>query len=96
MTCRECKFGVFQDYGYSNYTVEGTDFNCAKRMHPHGEFEPTFDDDERLKFANDCHGYAAGNAVDLCVGDGAEDLAPEQKEVYALHLSHEKGKSCSE
>lgn len=27
-TCNSCKFCVAQDYGYSNYTVEGTDYSC--------------------------------------------------------------------
>jgi hypothetical protein len=27
-TCIECKFCMQQDYGYSNYTVEGTNARC--------------------------------------------------------------------
>lgn len=32
--CFNCKFYMTQDYGYSNYTVEGTDHHCLKQCNP--------------------------------------------------------------
>lgn len=32
--CLNCRFAVHEDFGYSNYTVEGTTFHCGKRLHP--------------------------------------------------------------
>ena len=31
-TCLDCRFAVEEDYGYSNYTVEGTDVHCLKKL----------------------------------------------------------------
>ena len=39
MSCAKCKFAVYQDQGYSNYTVMGTDFFCAKKLHPNDGFD---------------------------------------------------------
>lgn len=32
--CTECKFCVCEDYGYSNYTTEGTTLACLKNANP--------------------------------------------------------------
>ena len=40
--CVKCRFNVEHDYGYSNYTIEGTEVICLKEVHDgfdrwHGE-----------------------------------------------------------
>ena len=64
-TCNECRFAIFADYGYSNYTTDGTYFRCAKRLHPNGEFDRFYGEDKRLDFAQTCPGFEAGEGVQL-------------------------------
>ena len=91
MTCRDCRFAVFRDYGYSNGTVEGSDFNCAKQLHPDGMFEPTFDDDKRLAFAAKCAGFVAGECIDLDVEEeGLAQLSPVQKETWNMFMNQKE------
>ena len=33
-SCNQCKYAIMQDFGYSNYTVEGTTFYCFLKKHP--------------------------------------------------------------
>lgn len=88
-TCRDCQFAVFRDYGYSDYTVEGTEFNCAKQLHLDGEFEPTFDDDKRLKYADECKGFKEGKPIDLWVEANPEkDLEGDQFKVWKLFIKN--------
>lgn len=85
-TCNDCRFGVFEDYGYSNWTVEGTDFSCAKRLHPEGTFDRFYGEDERLKFAEKCPGFEAGTPVSLDVdGEDYAELSEDQKAVLKMH-----------
>ena len=82
-TCNECKFAVFQDDGYSNYTVEGTTFQCRKEIHPDGDFDRFYGTDTRLEHASLCAGFVEGASIDMDVErEGYEDLTAEQKEIY--------------
>lgn len=84
-TCLGCQFGCHIDYGYSNYTVEGTTFRCAKKLHPGGEFDEYYGEDKRLEYAKECPGYEYGEGVSMDVeGEGEGDLTPEQRIVYAM------------
>jgi hypothetical protein len=81
--CAECKFCCFIDYGYSNYTVEGTEFYCAKKLHPAGHFDRFYGEDKRLEYAETCGGFEAGEAIDMDVEEeGLPDLSEEQREIY--------------
>lgn len=85
ITCENCKFGCLFDYGYSNYTTEGTEFFCAKSLHPDGHFDRFYGEDKRLKFAEKCPGFEAGKAIEMdteCQGEA--DLTPEQRAIYDL------------
>lgn len=64
-TCDECKFCLLEDYGYSNYTVEGTYVHCLKRKHPESGFDQFFGEDERLRFAEKCESFTKGDPVFL-------------------------------
>lgn len=41
-SCDDCKFCVYQDYGYSNYTVEGTNISCLADKFE--EYEQSYND----------------------------------------------------
>ncbi len=82
-TCIDCKFAVFQDYGYSNYTTEGTTFECRKSAHPDGNFDRFYGKDERLAYAGKCPQFSEGASIEMdCDGENEANLTPEQKEIY--------------
>lgn len=73
-SCNECKFCVFQDHGYSNYTVEGTDISCLA-----GKFEQYGDgygDDYKIGRATDCEYFNEGPVWSLDV-DGEVEAPSE-------------------
>lgn len=81
--CEGCKFAVFQDTGWSNYTVEGTDFLCSKKLHPDAPFDRWYGEDKRLEFAQNCTGFEAGDPVRMDVDcEGMDDLTDEEKVIY--------------
>lgn len=85
-TCLDCKFHVSVDFGYSNYTVEGTTFNCAKQAHPDGDFDQFYGQEKKLKFAQECAQFEEGEGVDMDVDQMNEpDLTPAQREVYEMY-----------
>jgi|ERR1035437_27739 hypothetical protein len=68
-SCSDCKFCVYQDYGYSNYTVEGTNIYCLA-----GKFddvEDSYDGNDLFGQATDCEFYNQGEPWKLDV-DGEE------------------------
>lgn len=64
--CTTCSFCLKQDYGYSNWTTEGTTLHCLKGLNPalEGQEEPWREEDKKLAAALDvakaCPGYQAG------------------------------------
>lgn len=84
MSCSECKFAIYQDTGYSNYTVEGTDFYCAKGVHPSDGFDTFYGTGPGLEFGNTCTEKVEGWPVSIRVeGDG--DFTDEEQEVLKLY-----------
>jgi hypothetical protein len=89
-TCMTCKYAVHQDFGYSNYTVEGTTFSCAKNLHPAGSFDEFYGEDNRLEHGKDCVGWVHGDGVAMDVDHESEcDLTPEEREVWEMFLASE-------
>jgi hypothetical protein len=87
-TCGNCRFTVNEDFGYSNYTVEGTTFNCAKRLHPDGAFDRFYGEEPKLQYAEQCAGFEAGEPVAIdCECEDVDELSPEQRAIYDLHLA---------
>lgn len=81
--CTDCKFACLIDFGYSNYTTEGTEFFCSKALHPEGHFDEFYGEDKRLEYAQQCGGYEAGHPVEMDVdGENEAELTPEQKDIY--------------
>lgn len=82
-SCNNCKYAIFQDYGYSNYTVEGTEFYCGKKQHPDGHFDRWYGEDARLQFAEKCPTFEAGDPIEMDVeGEAFNSLSYEQRSIY--------------
>lgn len=81
--CQDCKFAIFQDHGYSNYTVEGTTFECGVSAHPDGEFDRFYGDEPKLEYAEKCPHFAAGESIDMDVDrENIETLTEEQRIIF--------------
>lgn len=65
--CTECVYSMCQDFGYSNWTVEGSTFSCTKGLHPDGSFDRWYGTDKRLSFAENCTTFLRGDGIDLDV-----------------------------
>jgi hypothetical protein len=72
-SCNDCKFSLSQDFGYSNYTVEGTTFFCLKNLHPEKNgFDEFYGEDKRLNFAQECAGFVEGEGTEIDCDRDAE------------------------
>lgn len=88
--CNECKFAMFEDYGYSNYTVEGTEFTCLKQAHPQGSFDSWYGENDKLKI--DCGEFEEGDSVYIDVDmDGGGIKSCMTEEQYKLYEKLYKG-----
>lgn len=86
MKCNECKFCVLEDYGYSNYTVEGTDADCLLDMNPFYPADNWYGDAEAHDFANVCPRFKEGNPIEIDVDheNGHIINYAHDGEVYAM------------
>lgn len=66
-TCDVCVHALLEDQGYSNYTVEGTDFTCKLGLNPNGTFDRWYGEDKRLAFAAECPSSEIGEVESHCV-----------------------------
>ena len=78
--CDGCLHGLLEDHGYSNYTVEGTDFTCKLGRHPKGTFDRFYGEDMGLQYAEQCANFVAGK--------------PEVHDVGCPHDCGCKGTAC--
>ncbi|RZN09670.1 hypothetical protein CWO91_16715 [Bradyrhizobium genosp. SA-3] len=88
-SCNNCRWAIMRDYGYSNYTVEGTTFSCAQRLHPGGDFDRWYGRDERLEHAHKCEKYGEGEPLEFDV-DGENypnGLTPDQRATFELDIT---------
>lgn len=82
-SCEGCSNALFADYGYSNYTTEGTEFWCMVGAHPEDGFDKWFGLDERLLFAEVCPRFEPGDPVRMDVDhEGEENLTDAQRSLY--------------
>lgn len=81
MKCDECVHALLADFGYSNWTVEGTEFHCMLRIHPDGPFDRFYGKDDRLTFAEQCSRFEVGDPQTLDVDhETKDDLSEEARE----------------
>lgn len=87
MNCTERKYCYMQDYGYSNYTVEGTEFCCLKRLHPEGDFDRFYGENPRLNYAEKCSAFEAGDGlhIDCDQEDGGVENYTNDPEIIQLY-----------
>lgn len=82
-TCKDCQYCFSQDTGYSNYTVEGTEFTCLNGTHPNKEgFDEFYGEAPELKYAQQCEHFTPGAGIRIDVeGDDWADVTEAQKEL---------------
>ena len=73
-SCDECKFCIHRDYGYSNYTVEGTNISCL--VNQFEEFEESYNGNYVLGKATTCSFFSKGEYWSIDV-DGEADEPTE-------------------
>lgn len=71
ITCENCLHCFTIDFGYSNYTVEGTEFHCEIGAHPKAPFDRFYGTDPRLSYATICPTFIEGVGISMDV-DGEE------------------------
>lgn len=74
MKCTDCKFCYEVDYGYSNYTVEGTTVYCLMGANPNFPKDRWYGEEPELEFANQCSFFVEGDSVKRYVEESDEDL----------------------
>ena len=86
--CETCKFLRRQDYGYSNWTVEGATLDCLKRLHPMEEIDDQFESRafaEAMAFGATCAGRVEGDGPYFdCDGETTVEEYKGDAELYAL------------
>jgi hypothetical protein len=88
-TCEDCSNCLLMDFGYSNYTVEGTTVVCMVGAHPNKEFDRFYGVDERLKFAEQCDKYTPGEPDALDVdGEDWDGLSEQAKSFINEEAPH--------
>ena len=88
--CDECKYCVLQDYGYSNYTVEGITADCLLNLNPDFPKDYWYGEEPVLNFAERCQRFAAGEPTmidtDLELGSFEEySNDPEIKQLLSSY-----------
>jgi hypothetical protein len=79
-SCETCHHCVRLDFGYSSYTVEGTEIHCEVKVHPNAPFDRFYGEDKRLAFAEQCARYVEGEPLDMDVDrEDYDELSPEDK-----------------
>lgn len=79
--CDHCKFALIVDYGYSNYTVEGSTFHCLKNIHPKSGEDWFYG--EAKDFGKTCASWGGGGMTELdCDGETPWPNDPELAEFY--------------
>lgn len=86
MKCTDCKYCIEEDYGYSNWTVEGTSADCLLSLNPKMPVDRAWNLEPELDFAGQCARFTAGEPVSVDCGQEQGDLAnySEDAEVKAL------------
>lgn len=86
VTCNDCKYCIMQDFGYSNYTVEGTEADCLKNQNQRFPVDNWYGHSEEAKYAFECPMFVEGDPVyvDCDQEDGALENYSDDPEVKEL------------
>jgi hypothetical protein len=61
--CSDCRYAMEHDWGYSNYTVEGTEIVCLLDLNPQFPVDRFYGEEPALNFAETCSKFSEGGAV---------------------------------
>ena len=61
--CTDCKYCLQEDYGYSNYTVEGTSVDCLLNLNTKFPVDRGWVHDPEIDYAEECSKFCSGEAV---------------------------------
>lgn len=86
MKCTDCRYCICQDYGYSNYTVEGTTADCLLHLNPELPHDRFYGETPHLEFAEKCEKFSEGTCVDVdCDQEsGPLEVYSEDEEIKEL------------
>ena len=65
--CSNCKWAVSVDYGYSNYTVEGSEVYCIQKEHPEDGYDRWYGHSKEGEYASSCEMHTSGEPIDIDV-----------------------------
>lgn len=84
--CTDCRYCIQQDYGYSNWTVEGTDVDCLLKKNPDFPADRFYEETPSLTFAESCNKFSEGGSVyiDVDQEDGALENYSDDLEIKKL------------
>lgn len=85
--CDNCKYRILLDNGYSNWTVEGTDIDCAKSLNPHFPMDRYYGEIKECKFGDTCKDFEDGDCIAHFDVDGEvqvekDDIDVDQWKAY--------------
>lgn len=91
--CSTCRWCAQYDYGYSNYTTEGTTLDCLRSLNPPlTGYEIPYGEGiaDVLRVAEKCALYAEGHGPSFDVdGDITNENYKDDPETYALLIAKE-------
>lgn len=87
--CLECTACVQIDYGYSNWTVEGTTVYCAKGAHPAEAFDRWYGEEPELKYAENCAKFVAGEGtqIDVDMEGGSIEAYTDDPDIIEWYIN---------
>lgn len=88
--CSECAFAITVDYGYSNYTVEGTTVYCSRGRFPLEDgFDRWYGEEEKDKaYAARCDVFKAGEPVGIdCDREDMNSKASNIAELWGAYAT---------
>lgn len=88
VSCMECRWSLLEDYGYSNYTREGTAFYCLLNAHPCDGFDRWYGGNPDLIL--DCSSYEVGTPVTIDVEKSNAVRLPDGKKDFSLYCDDDK------
>ncbi len=84
MKCTDCKFCISEDYGYSNYTVEGTDVDCLLGLNVGLPKDRFYGETPELDVAKSCPRFSKGEGPSMCVEDSIDDMVANESDPEVL------------
>lgn len=83
--CSNCYNAVLADYGWSNWTVEGTSVYCSKKLHPSDGFDRWYGENKEDAFAEQCPAFTKGKPVHMDVDrEDLDSLKADELRRYKL------------